>query len=79
MEIMPDNWRAVNLFCFCDTQWQRNDYGQRMGLNYTALQSVFEMFRIPPRQHSGLITDVRLIELGALKQLADQAEKAHGT
>lgn len=73
-EVWPENWRALNLFCFCATQWQRSETGARLGLNYSAVQSVFTMYRIPPRQHARLMADIRLIEFGALAALAEKAE-----
>lgn len=79
LEVHPDNWRAVELFCFCTTQWACTDSGVRLGLNYAAVHAVFNMFSIPPRQHASLISDIRLIELGALIELREQAEASHGT
>ena len=74
LEVWPENWRAVTLFCFAATQWRRSDTGARLGLDYAAVGIIFEMHRIPPRQHASLIADIRLIEFGALKALQEKAE-----
>lgn len=74
-EVWHDNWRAFDLFCFCATQWQFSESGVRLGLNYTAVQAVLHMHRIPPRQHAGLMADIRLIELGAIDELARLARQ----
>jgi len=66
----------VELFCFCATQWQRSETGIRLGLNYPAVQAVFTMHHIPLRRQARLLADIRLIELGALSEMAEQAEKS---
>jgi hypothetical protein len=78
LEIWPENWLAIQLFCFCATQWNYLETGARTGLNYAAVQAVFTMQQIPARLHGRLMSDIRLIELGALGALAKKAEKSHG-
>lgn len=78
LEIMPDNWQAVELFCFCSTQWQFSETGHRLSLNYPAVIAVFQAFRVPQRRYATLLADIRLIEYGALKQLRVQLEQSNG-
>lgn len=75
-EVWPDNWRALQLFWFCGTQWQFSESGQRWSLNYAAVVAVLNTHRIPPRQHARLMADIRLIEYGALEALAKKAEQS---
>jgi hypothetical protein len=78
MEILPDNWRAVEFFLFCATQWH-TDQGVRTGLDYSAVTAVLHAFRISHRQHARLMAEIQLIERGALTSLREQAEATNGT
>lgn len=78
LEIMPENWQAVELFCFCNTQWSFTDSGTRLGLNYPSVMAVLQAHRIPAHQHGRLLAQIRLIELGTLAELRERAEQNNG-
>lgn len=57
---MTNSWRMVVGF----------GVAVRQGLDYTALRAVLEMNNVPTDQWPNVFRDVRLIESGALQQLA---------
>lgn len=65
-----DQVRAYELFCSSlQTQWQVSMSGTRIGLNYPAIESVFNLKGITYRPlRTQLFEQIQLLELGFLRQ-----------
>ena len=70
-EVFPQNWRAFQFFRRAGTQWRFNPAGHVSGLDYAAVESIFNSHQVPPRQRARLLSDICLIERGALQKLAE--------
>lgn len=70
-EVWPENWKALEIFMMCRTQW-RVIAGMGgvsyQGLDYTSLNSVIDR-KVKPKQRERVFDDVLLIESGALPEL----------
>ncbi len=72
---MPCNALAFGIFMECQTQW-RHSFNGVTGLDYTALIATIKL-KIPKRkQRIQVMSDVRLIESGALKVIAQQRKES---
>ena len=71
--------RALSIFLQCASQWRTVASMSgvfRQGLDYTALESVMRLNGVKPHKVAQLFADVRLIEQGALQQLAADRDRA---
>jgi hypothetical protein len=71
-EVWPENWEAVQAFLTVQTQWAA-DFGGRSGLDYVRVRAGLEMAGVAVTTE--LFTQLRVIEAGALKTLAKQAQQ----
>lgn len=65
VEVWPENWPAVELFCAVATQW-RASFGGVIGLDYTAVEAAMRMMRIKPDDRRDLFARLRVMESAAL-------------
>lgn len=69
-ELWPENELVATVFLACETQWDRAGLaGRRVALNYTRVESVVRLMRIPCRQWPQLLDDLRAMELAALDEM----------
>ncbi|WP_347278607.1 DUF1799 domain-containing protein [Plasticicumulans sp.] len=69
-EVWPCNWPAVQVFCACATQWrwlQSATEAVRIGLEYTAVEAVMRMRRVPARERPAVLARVQVMEREALR------------
>lgn len=68
----PDHVRAWSFFCeSCSTQWRSGGTGGFTGLDYTAILAVIQFEESDKEQVKELFEQIRLIERGALKAMAE--------
>ncbi|MCH8500150.1 MAG: DUF1799 domain-containing protein [Marinobacter sp.] len=72
--VLPENFRAVEVFAACNTQWRYAGMtGTCTGLDYTALSAVMAMLGIEDaREIRDTFERVRLIESGALDAMREK-------
>lgn len=75
--VMPSNAPALDVFLTCQTQWRYSSIGI-VGLDYTAVTHVIGLRYRKRRRQNEILTDVHLIESGALSVIAAERKK-HGT
>jgi len=71
--VYPENEKAVELFLKCSTQWRCAPMGGFTGLDYNVLFILFDWYKIEPDNRLDLLTDIQVIESGALNELAKAA------
>lgn len=62
--INHDNWKAYQLFELVATQWKTNQFGQRVALDYTALQATAKF--IGWKTSITMLRKIKWLELGVL-------------
>ena len=73
IELWPDTEPAVSLFIELRTQW-RMGFSGPIGLDYSAVESVMRIHRVPAAKRSGLLDDLRVMEDEALCVLAKESK-----
>lgn len=71
-EVWPENVEAVELFCVLATQWRvvSGLAGERFfGLDYAAVGAVMAMRNVKRRDQARLLSDIRVMEGAALREL----------
>lgn len=63
-EVWPENWRAVDLFLRCQTQWRLSING-RAGLDYPAVLEVGRLYSVDDLPRT--LEDLQVMELAILK------------
>lgn len=71
-EVWPENWRALELFTACHTQWRLGPMGGVLGLDYQGVAAVFRMKRV--KDQDAMLADLQVMEAAALKVFAEQME-----
>ncbi len=71
--VLEENAPALDIFLFCQTQWRTSMSGL-IGLDYTAVINVIATRHRKRKKQNQLLTDVHLIEQGALKAIARMKE-----
>lgn len=71
VEVWPENWLAIDLFCTLGTQWRVGMSGPT-GLDYTAALACIAALHddLPPAERTDLFRDLRAMEAAALSELA---------
>ena len=65
LEIEPDNWDTVMLFCRVQTQW-RYSFGGRAGLDYPAVFATMDRLKVA--DPDGLVFEgIQVMEAASLK------------
>jgi hypothetical protein len=71
MEVLPENWKTLQIFLQCQTQW-RIIAGMAgafyQGLDYPSVESVLRM-TVKPKNHAKTFRGLQLIEAGALETI----------
>lgn len=68
LAIWPDNLLPVSVFVGLSTQW-RTGFNGPVGLDYTALPTVFRLKAIPRKEWPDLFEDLQSMETEALKAM----------
>ncbi|MCO6442344.1 MAG: DUF1799 domain-containing protein [Nitrococcus mobilis] len=68
VEVWPENWPTVELFCAVITQW-RASFGGLVGLDYTAEEAAMRMLGIRRVDRPDLFAQLRVMEHSALAAL----------
>tara|TARA_A100000171_G_C2136223_1_gene150470 strand:+ start:634 stop:915 length:282 start_codon:yes stop_codon:yes gene_type:complete len=71
--VLEENAEALDIFIFCQTQWRTSMSGPT-GLDYTAVINVIATRHRKRKKQNQLLTDVHLIEQGALNAIARKKE-----
>jgi hypothetical protein len=71
IEVWPDNVQALNVFIQMSTQWRASATGST-GLDYTALESLFRILRIPRAEWPLLFEEIRTLEDAALEKMREK-------
>lgn len=66
IEVWPENWPAIELFCAVSTQW-RASFGGVIGFDYTAVEAAMRMLRIKGSDRADLFARLRVMEQAALE------------
>ena len=70
VEIWPDQVAVVNLFSASLTQWRMGPAGP-IGLDYSAVESIMRMRKVPARDRSAMLDDIRIMERAALAAMRE--------
>lgn len=73
IEQWPDTEPAISLFIQLRTQW-RMGFSGPIGLDYSAIESVMRLRRVPAADRGGLLDDLRLMEDEALRVFAEESK-----
>lgn len=71
LEIYPDNWLPVCIFCDLLTQW-RVGPGGAIGLDYLAIPVTLRLRRVPKSSWPEIFSDLQILEDAALGVLAER-------
>lgn len=74
IEIFPDNWIAVCVFCALGTQW-RVGFGGPYGLDYNVLLHKLDRLGLTTEEYDSAEADVRVLEGEALAEMREQQER----
>lgn len=69
VEVWPENWQAVCLFCDLRTQWRTGGMGGVIGLDYNVLFRKMDRLALTAEEYDQLEADVRVMECAALPLL----------
>lgn len=70
----PQNWRAVQLFSECATQW-RTSAGGATGLDYVAVLAIMKLRGYNKKQRKKLLADIGVMEAEALEVMRERNGK----
>ena len=70
----PQNWRAVQLFSECATQW-RTSAGGATGLDYVAVLAIMKLHGYSKKQQKKLLADIGVMEAEALEVMSERNGK----
>lgn len=73
IEVWPDNWEAVLVFCALATQW-RVGFNGPTGLDYGVFKDVFRYRRIPRKRQPEVFESIRVMEEAALERMREASE-----
>lgn len=76
--VWPQNWRAVQLFSECATQW-RASAGGATGLDYVAVLAVMKLHGYNKKQQKKLLADIGVMEAEALEVMSERNGKRKGS
>lgn len=71
MEVWPENWDAVTLFCRLGTQWRTN-MGGAYGLDYNVALTLIDRLGLSATDADELFEDVRHLEKSALDVMREE-------
>jgi hypothetical protein len=74
IEVWPDNWIAVCVFCAIGTQW-RVAFGP-YGLDYNVLYRKLDRLELSPDEYDDVEGEIRVLESEALQEMHRQADAA---
>jgi len=63
--VWPGNWRALELFFGCRTQWRVGPQGGVLGLDYQGVAALFRMRRV--KDQEAMLADLQVMEAAALE------------
>lgn len=67
--IYPENWKAVEIFQFVETQWNiaiGPSCAIYTGLSYPAVASAMEWFQVPPEEQHEVARKIRVLEIKSM-------------
>lgn len=62
--VFKENWEAVNMFLKLATQWKSTGFGGVLGLDYSAVYSLFQIYNT--RHRADVMDDLQIMEFTAL-------------
>ena len=68
VEVWPDTWQPVSVFCDLRTQWRVGIAGAT-GLDYSAIPIVFRLRGIPKVEWPSMFDDLKVLESEALEEM----------
>jgi len=68
VEVWPDNWPAVTLFCAIGTQWRCGPSGA-YGLDYNVLYRKMDRMNLTAEEYDRLEEEIRVLEGAALEEM----------
>lgn len=75
IEIGEEDGNVVALFMSLDTQWRVHPMtGSRLGIDYGAIKPTAELFGLSI--DAGIMADLRVMEIAALNEYAEQARRS---
>jgi len=75
LEVWPENWRIFTIFTSLGGQWLRGGMnGQPYALNYPSLYPLLDRAFPDPEEWDEAFTDVRVMEIEALKTMSKHSE-----
>ena len=81
-KVWRENWPSVMFFNdFCQTQWRYvagMGGGMATGLDHTAVISSLRTLRLPRKDFDRIFSDVRVMEVAALKAMGQRASASSG-
>ncbi len=75
VEIGEEDGNVVALFMSLDTQWRVHPMtGTRLGIDYGAIRATADLFGLTV--DAGVMADLRVMEIAALNEYAEQARRS---
>ena len=68
---MPDNWLTMEIFIMVQSQW-RTDQGVLIGLDYKALEWIFELKKKDIKKPLELLADLQVLEGKIVETINDK-------
>lgn len=75
VDVLPENWGAVQLFQAAATQWQRDPAGHRCGINYAGLSLPLSLLALRGRQAREAFAGLQVMELEFIRRERQAAQR----
>ena len=71
LEVLPENWEAVQMFMRCQTQWRTGLAGP-LGLDYGAVRWLLRLYEV--EDHRSVLEDLQTMEAAVLMVMSKRAK-----
>lgn len=76
LDVLPENWGAVQLFQAAATQWVRDPAGYRCGINYAGLALPLSLLALRGRRARDAFAGLQVMELEFIRRERHAAQRA---
>ena len=76
VDVLPENWDAIQLFNAAATQWMRDPAGYRCGINYAALALPLAMLALRGRRAREAFAGMQVMEAEFIRRERAAAMRA---
>ena len=76
VDVLPENWDAVQLFQAAATQWLHNPAGYRTGINYAGLALPLSLLALRGRRAREAFAGLQVLEMEFIRRERQAASRA---